>query len=134
MQMYWYVCRPVRLGVKCVVLTNNDEVLVVENTYRPGVRLPGGGVKRGESLFDTAARELREETGLVLAEPPQLWHIYYSTEEDKHDHIAVMVWDGIDADALVIVEGLQKIRDGGPVKVTIEDNSQAIDISAEATQ
>ncbi len=46
----------------------------------------------------------------------------------------VQVLSGIDADALVIVEGLQKIRDGGPVKVTIEDNSQAIDISAEATQ
>jgi membrane fusion protein (multidrug efflux system) len=46
----------------------------------------------------------------------------------------VQVLSGIDRDAFVIIEGLQKIRDGGPVKMTVEDNMQAADKGGEATQ
>jgi 8-oxo-dGTP diphosphatase len=44
-----------------------DRVLVVRHSYKPGLRLPGGGVKAGEDHRLAAIRELQEETGLVVA-------------------------------------------------------------------
>jgi 8-oxo-dGTP diphosphatase len=44
-----------------------DRVLVVRHSYKPGLRLPGGGVKAGEDHMLAAIRELQEETGLVVA-------------------------------------------------------------------
>ncbi len=56
--------------VDLVVLTVRDnrfQVLLVERGKQPflgGLALPGGFVRHGEGLFDTALRELAEETGL----------------------------------------------------------------------
>jgi 8-oxo-dGTP diphosphatase len=44
-----------------------DRVLVVRHSYKPGLRLPGGGVKAGEDHMLAAIRELQEETGLIVA-------------------------------------------------------------------
>ena len=44
-----------------------DRVLVVRHSYKPGLRLPGGGVKAGEDHRVAAIRELQEETGLIVA-------------------------------------------------------------------
>ena len=44
-----------------------DRVLVVRHSYKPGLRLPGGGVKAGEDHRLAAIRELQEETGLIVA-------------------------------------------------------------------
>jgi 8-oxo-dGTP diphosphatase len=49
----------------------DDRVLAVRHSYKPGLRLPGGGISRGEDHRLTAARELREEVGLVI-DPGQL--------------------------------------------------------------
>jgi 8-oxo-dGTP diphosphatase len=43
-----------------------DRVLVVRHSYKPGLRLPGGGVKAGEDHLLAAIRELQEETGLIV--------------------------------------------------------------------
>lgn len=55
-----------------MVLVNEGKVLVMKQWIGPGKwQLPGGGLHRGESLPGGAARELREETSLVL-DPRQL--------------------------------------------------------------
>lgn len=64
-KIYCFIFRPVRMGVRTVMLQNN-EVWLVRHTYLPGWFLPGGGLKRNETLEQAARREAFEETGAVL--------------------------------------------------------------------
>jgi 8-oxo-dGTP pyrophosphatase MutT (NUDIX family) len=64
LQVLWFVRRPHKRGVKCL-LTCRDRVLLVRHTY--GNRawdVPGGAIKRGESPLSAAHREMEEELGL----------------------------------------------------------------------
>lgn len=66
-RIYTFIFRPVRMGVR-VVMLQNDEVWLVRHTYLPGWFLPGGGLKRKETLEQAARREACEETGAELGE------------------------------------------------------------------
>jgi 8-oxo-dGTP pyrophosphatase MutT (NUDIX family) len=44
---------------------------VVRHSYKPGLQLPIGGVRRGEDRIAAAVREFEEETGIIL-EPSEL--------------------------------------------------------------
>ena len=48
------------------MMIRDRQALLVRHTYIEGWFLPGGGVKRGETLDRAARRETREETGEVL--------------------------------------------------------------------
>jgi ADP-ribose pyrophosphatase YjhB (NUDIX family) len=87
----WHrVTRGLTIGVRVAVLKAN-EVLLVRHTYAPGWLFPGGGVDRGETVFDAAVRELREECSVVAEEPPQL-HGFFSNERNfPGDHVACLV-------------------------------------------
>ncbi len=64
LQLIWFVRRPDKNGVKCV-LTDGDRVLLVRHTY--GHRewdLPGGAMKRHEPPLSAARREMAEELGI----------------------------------------------------------------------
>jgi 8-oxo-dGTP diphosphatase len=67
LQVVWFVWRPEKNGVKCLV-TAADRVLLVRHTYgRRSWDLPGGAVKRREPPIDAARREMEEELGLGSA-------------------------------------------------------------------
>jgi 8-oxo-dGTP pyrophosphatase MutT (NUDIX family) len=67
LQVVWFVWRPEKNGVKCLV-TDNDRVLLVRHTYgRRSWDLPGGAVKTGEQPIEAARREMEEELGLGAA-------------------------------------------------------------------
>ena len=69
LRVYWPIARPHTRGVKCVV-REGDEVVFVRHTYgdRRAWELPGGGIRRNEAPREAAAREIREELGVDLAD------------------------------------------------------------------
>jgi 8-oxo-dGTP diphosphatase len=68
LQVFWFVVRPRKQGVKCLV-TCRDRVLLVRHTYgRRSWDVPGGAIKRGEPPLAAARREMDEELGLGSVE------------------------------------------------------------------
>src|SRR4051812_11928493 len=65
LRVYWYIARPDTYSVKCLLVAE-EEVLLVRHTYGDRSRwwLPGGRIKRGEAPSAAARRELREELGV----------------------------------------------------------------------
>jgi len=66
MRAWWFVARPRHRGALVAVWVE-DRVLVLRQSYRVHLNLPGGGVGDGETPEFAARRELREEVGLELA-------------------------------------------------------------------
>lgn len=76
-------CHGVWVAVWC-----RGEILLIKNSYRNTITLPGGGIERGEVAEQAAMRELREEVGIESAPGDlRLWGQYLSHVEYKRDHI-----------------------------------------------
>lgn len=57
------------LGVAGFVVNDRNQLLVIKEKYHPGThtatwKLPGGHADKGEEIFETARREVLEETGI----------------------------------------------------------------------
>lgn len=88
-----------RVGVLVVLRRPDGRVLLVDQPYVAGWALPGGDLKRHESLAEGAGRELREELGLELDVPTPVlaqqrshdrW-VTFVTAVDVPDHVAERV-------------------------------------------
>ncbi len=80
---YWFIFSPKTTGVKCIVCSE-DEVLLIKNTYGPTKwTLPGGGVHKGESPESTAKREVLEEVGIEVKDIRYLGNFLYTREYKK---------------------------------------------------
>lgn len=88
-KIYCFIFRPVRMGVR-VIMLQNDEVWLVRHTYLPGWYLPGGGLKRNETLEQAARREVREEIGAKMNEM-SLMGVFTSFAQWKTDHTVVFL-------------------------------------------
>ncbi len=66
--VYWFIFRPKTKGVKCV-LENQGKILFIKNTYSEKNlwNLPGGGIKKNETLEEAIKREIKEETGIKIS-------------------------------------------------------------------
>lgn len=83
------IFRPKSLGVRLMLFNKKGEVLLIKHSYRPGYYFPGGGVNKGELLYEAATRELWEETGLQVKNW-ELFGVYRYFEESKDDTIIVL--------------------------------------------
>jgi 8-oxo-dGTP pyrophosphatase MutT (NUDIX family) len=78
LRVWWFLRRPTKRGVKCV-LTRGDDILLVRHTYGGRKRtweLPGGGVKRREQPPAAARREVREELGVDVPDLEPLGELF----------------------------------------------------------
>jgi 8-oxo-dGTP pyrophosphatase MutT (NUDIX family) len=85
--VYWSVLHPVTVGVR-LLLAREGNVLLVRHTYRKAWYLPGGGIKRGETLEQAARREAQEECGASLGQL-ELLGAYTDFEEYKTDQVVL---------------------------------------------
>ncbi len=67
----WFAVLHPKVRAAAVILVWDGRVLLLRNSYRVEPSLPGGMLKRREDAATGAARELREEVGLVV-EPTEL--------------------------------------------------------------
>jgi 8-oxo-dGTP pyrophosphatase MutT (NUDIX family) len=85
----WFLTRPMTLGVR-ILLIKDDRVVLVKHTYQDAWYLPGGGVKKGETLEEAIRRECEEELGAELNDV-QLFGVYSNFYEYKNDHITIFL-------------------------------------------
>ena len=91
-RIVWRIAGPRTIGVRAIVVDDERRVLLVRHTYgKPAWHLPGGGVKRRETLDRAVRRELDEEVGIEVTGPMRVLGAYTNLQEGKSDHIVVFV-------------------------------------------
>ncbi|MEA3470290.1 MAG: NUDIX hydrolase [Thermodesulfobacteriota bacterium] len=95
-----------RVGVGAVVI-QNDKVLLVKRGIPPSKGLwaiPGGNMKLGETLKETAEREIMEETGIAIEAGDPIYAFDFIERDDE----------GAILYHYVVVDLLAEYREGEP--------------------
>jgi len=82
LRLLWFIRRPETTGA-LVAVWYHGRVLLVKNSYRPQLTLPGGYIRPREDRRTAAARELHEEVGIQV-QPKRLVHAYHGTHLFEH--------------------------------------------------
>jgi ADP-ribose pyrophosphatase YjhB (NUDIX family) len=90
-RLAWRIGKPRTIGVRALLLDRDGRVALVRHTYADHWYLPGGGVKKGESIADALMRELTEEVAIADAVIERVLGVYHSRGEGKDDHIVIFV-------------------------------------------
>ncbi|MBI3951479.1 MAG: NUDIX domain-containing protein [Acidobacteria bacterium] len=90
-RFYWRWRAPITLGVQAIILSQH-RILLVRHDYgdRWIWRLPGGAVKRKETLIDALRREVTEEINAEI-QIERLHGVYYNFKRGASDHIIVFI-------------------------------------------
>jgi 8-oxo-dGTP diphosphatase len=79
-------------GVTMIPLLADGTIVLIRRRDTGKWALPGGMIDWGEDIFNTAQRELKEETGLNLVSLGRLVGVYSSFERDPRIHsISVLI-------------------------------------------
>jgi len=80
-----------RLAVDCIILIDGKVLLIRRRNPPHGWALPGGFVDYGETVEDAVRREMKEETGLDLADLRQ-FRVYSDPARDPRGHVVSVVF------------------------------------------
>ncbi len=121
---YWRFSRGLTLGTR-IAAVEGRKVFLIRHTYRPGWYLPGGGVEKGETVRQSAERELMEEAGIRLDGEPRIHGVFLHEPFFPGDHVIAYV-----AEAWTQVEvpyPTREIADGGlfDIDALPDDTTQA---------
>ncbi|MEG3162520.1 NUDIX domain-containing protein [Sphingomonas sp. LB2R24] len=89
--LVWRIGKPRTIGVRALLLDRDGRVALVRHTYDDHWYLPGGGVKKGESIAAALMRELAEEVAIADPVIERVLGVYHSRGEGKDDHIVIFV-------------------------------------------
>jgi 8-oxo-dGTP pyrophosphatase MutT (NUDIX family) len=92
-KLLWRITKPTTMGVR-LILVKDEAVLLVKHTYQRHWYLPGGGIKKGETVEAAARREAAEELGAELGHL-HLVGVYTNFYEHKNDHVVVLSCDDL---------------------------------------
>ena len=82
--------RPV-LGAAVVAIDPEGRVVLARRRDTGTWGVPGGVMRLGEQVAETAARELREETGYTVREVTRLVGVYSSPQRDPRAHSVLVL-------------------------------------------
>jgi len=90
-KIYQFIARPITVGVR-TMLIQDEKVLLVRHVYQEGWFMPGGGIKRNETLEHAARRECQEEVGVEI-QKLNLFGTFSNFAEWTSDHIVLFFSD-----------------------------------------
>lgn len=90
-ELLWRLTKPTSVGVR-LILVKDETVLLVKHTYQRFWYLPGGGIRKGETVKEAARREAAEELGAELGNL-HLIGVYTNFYQHKNDHVVVLSCD-----------------------------------------
>jgi len=88
---FYCMCTP-SLAIDLVIVTNSDEIWLVRRKDTSQLATCGGFVLVGETVEDAVRGELKEETGLDLNKPPQLFGLFSDPRRDNRRHTTSAVY------------------------------------------
>jgi ADP-ribose pyrophosphatase YjhB (NUDIX family) len=88
----WRAFGPRTVGIRGLVVDDERRVLLVRHSYGAEAwYLPGGGVKRRETIEQAVRREVAEEVAIEVTGPVRQLGSYTNLREGKSDHVTVFV-------------------------------------------
>jgi len=106
-KVFWYIFRPKSYGAKGALLYKN-KILLVRQAYTPHLwSLPGGRIKKGETVDAGFRREVKEEVDIDVRNIEKIESRIF-THEYKKDHVtffkALIDQDNFNIDNFEIIE------------------------------
>ena len=109
LRLLWFIRRPETTGA-LVAVWHRGRVLLVKNSYRAQLTLPGGYIRPREDRRTAAARELREEVGINV-QPKRLVHAYHGTHVFEHRQDTLDIYElEVEAEPNVQVDNREVVR------------------------
>jgi 8-oxo-dGTP pyrophosphatase MutT (NUDIX family) len=82
-------------GVSVAIFDDKNRVLIQFRPFPPGWELPGGHVPADEDPAQAAAREVKEETGIEIAESGLVGVFSWRLHRQLHDAVYFSRWNGV---------------------------------------